>query len=202
MLMNAAKVYISGKISGLSYDEAFANFTKTENIITNMGMVPVNPMNNGLPQEAQWHEHMGVDISLLLRCDAIMMHSNWRESKGARIEYSIAKEFGIIIMYQSRFERHSQNIELVKDAIHEVTGFEYKDYSVNCRNRDVYYSRMIFAYYCSKLGVDNKELERLLNKPNGTILRYLRVFDDEITYNKEFKQLSERVKNLLQTVSQ
>ena len=39
-----AKVYISGKITGLEYQDAFNNFERAEQEIKELGGTPVNPM--------------------------------------------------------------------------------------------------------------------------------------------------------------
>ncbi len=195
--MEIANVYISGQITGLDINEAINNFERSESIISNIGMNPVNPMKNGIPIESEWHEHMGMDIKMLLECDAILMQSNWNESKGARIERSIAKEFNMIIFYESEIEYHNQLVDVVKDAIEDITGLKYSDYNVNCRKREVFYSRLLFTHHCSRIGVENSELSKMLNKPDGTIRRYLRMFSDEIQFNKEFRILAEKVSEKL-----
>ncbi|MEG2599113.1 MAG: DUF4406 domain-containing protein [Muribaculaceae bacterium] len=52
---------------------------------------PVNPLNNGIKPERPWLLHMVVDIATLLRCDAICMLPDWRDSRGARLERRVAK---------------------------------------------------------------------------------------------------------------
>ena len=74
--MDIKKIYISGKITGLPVREAIAKFR--------------SPFDNGLPLEADWAEHIGKDISLLLRCDAIYLLDDYEKSEGARIELCIA----------------------------------------------------------------------------------------------------------------
>ena len=51
-------VYISGKISGKTQQEAEADFGKYAEIIQTAGHTPVNPMKNGLPFDAPWEDHM------------------------------------------------------------------------------------------------------------------------------------------------
>lgn len=58
-------------------------------------MDPVNPMKNGLPETASWKQHMVKDIEMLLDCEAILMLSCWRTSKGAKIEKAIAEQMGV-----------------------------------------------------------------------------------------------------------
>lgn len=92
--MRKEKVYISGKITGLPIDEAKDNFNNAENKLREKGYEVVNPFNNGLPEKSTWMEHMKADIKLLMECDLICLLSNWVDSKGAKIEFNIAKRMG------------------------------------------------------------------------------------------------------------
>ncbi len=94
------KVYISGAISSISYDEANVNFTDAEAYLEAKGFEVLNPMDNGLSSDATYEEHMKRDLEMLLECDAIYMLHNWRESKGATCERHVAKCCGILIISQ------------------------------------------------------------------------------------------------------
>ena len=88
------KIYISGKITGLPFEEVEVNFTNAQNRLEEAGFKVVNPLNNGLPDNSTWMEHMKADIKLLMECDIICLLSNWRDSTGAKIEWNLAKEMG------------------------------------------------------------------------------------------------------------
>jgi hypothetical protein len=96
------KFYIAGKISGLDYAEALDNFKVASAELQAMGYDAVNPMaENGLDgdgNEHPWVEYMRRDIPHLLRCDGIYLLSNWKDSKGARLERHIAEELGMEII--------------------------------------------------------------------------------------------------------
>ncbi len=96
------KFYIAGKISGLDYEEAWNNFKAAEIALETLGHGSVNPMReNGLDgdgNEHPWAEYMRRDIPHLLRCDGIYLLSNWKDSKGARLERHIAEELGMEII--------------------------------------------------------------------------------------------------------
>lgn len=92
------RIYISGKISGLPIEEVKAKFQAAEDNIAKIGEVPVNPLKNGLPDDASWYDHMVKDISMLFGCDQILMLPCWVHSKGARIEHFIAREIGIEVV--------------------------------------------------------------------------------------------------------
>lgn len=100
------KIYIAGKISGLSYSEAVAKFAKAADLLRRLGHEPVNPMEvNGLDgdgKEYPWAEYMKRDIPILLDCDAIYLLPDWQDSKGARLEKYIADELGMLIVYETK----------------------------------------------------------------------------------------------------
>ena len=91
---NNIKCYNAGKISGLSYLTARYKFEKFDKTIKDMGMIPVNPMEDGLKANRPWWMHLLYDLSLLLRCECVLFHPDWEDSKGAKIEFKIAKMLG------------------------------------------------------------------------------------------------------------
>lgn len=98
--MNKKKVYISGKISGSDYDEAFDKFERAENWLSLIGLSPINPMKKVSEQEGKsWKDYMLEDIAILWECDGIYMLPDWKDSKGARIEFQIALELDLIITF-------------------------------------------------------------------------------------------------------
>lgn len=97
------KIYIAGKVTGLPYKEVKSKFAWAEGQVRRLGFTPVNPINNELPFDSPWSEHMAQDIKLLLECEAIYLQTDWENSRGARIEQYIAKETGMVIIYQLPF---------------------------------------------------------------------------------------------------
>ncbi len=89
------KVYISGPITGLPIKEVRRRFAKAETEILARGHEPVNPLKNGLPESANWYEHMRADIKMLVDCDAIYMIGEWWNSQGARFEWQLARDLWI-----------------------------------------------------------------------------------------------------------
>lgn len=86
------KIYISGRISGRPLAQVREEFEQAEIKLRRFGFLPINPMNNGLPADAAWEDHMGRDIAMLLRCLAIYMLPGWPRSEGATLEYLIARQ--------------------------------------------------------------------------------------------------------------
>lgn len=95
------KCYNSGKISGLSYLEAYNNFLEADSEIALRGYTSVNPMKEcWLKPSAPWLLHMVVDVWKMLGCKAVFFQRNWAESRGACIEFQIALALGKDLIYQ------------------------------------------------------------------------------------------------------
>ena len=62
------KIYISGQITGLPYEEVKAKFKEAEDTLHAQGYKTVNPLKNGIPTQASWEIHIAMDIILLLGC--------------------------------------------------------------------------------------------------------------------------------------
>lgn len=85
-------------MSGLP-DFNYPSFRAAETKLRQQGFEPVNPVNNGLPAEAPWQQHMRADIALLVTCEAIVMLPGWRQSRGACLEHHIAKRLGMDVIH-------------------------------------------------------------------------------------------------------
>jgi hypothetical protein len=94
------KIYISGPISGHPIDEVKRRFSAWKRKLTEGGYKAVIPTENGLPPDASWLEHMKRDIELLNDCDAIFMLEGWQKSRGCQIEFNIAVEAKIPIIFE------------------------------------------------------------------------------------------------------
>lgn len=94
------KIYISGKISGLGEVHVQALFGYAETQLINKGYDVVNPINLRHDHDRSWLSYMREDIKALMNCDAIYMLTNWKDSKGAKIEHDLAQSLGLQILYQ------------------------------------------------------------------------------------------------------
>ena len=96
--MEQKHVYISGAIAHHDLAERKAAFRAAARWIEGLGMQPVNPFDNGLPDDAPWQAHMRRDIGMLLGCDLIYMLRGWEHSKGAKLEHDVATSCGIQVL--------------------------------------------------------------------------------------------------------
>lgn len=84
------KIYISGKITGIEA-EAKMLFNEVEKHITLYNHLPINPLNlNHSQHNKSWYSYMRVCLAAMMDADAIVMLSNWKESRGACFENEIA----------------------------------------------------------------------------------------------------------------
>lgn len=92
----AAKVYISGSITkDADYRE---HFKAAEEKLRSMGMRVFNPAKHEADPDKSWEDYMKRDIAELTRCRAIYLLKGWKKSRGARLEYKIAKELGYLVI--------------------------------------------------------------------------------------------------------
>lgn len=84
------KVFISGKISGIDYYVAYGKFSNAERILASMGYEVVNPMKI-CKKHWSWFRCMAKCLWAIMFCDKVYQLEDWKDSKGARIEYRWAK---------------------------------------------------------------------------------------------------------------
>ena len=103
------RIYISGPISGHDIEQRRRAFWDAQILLERKGFEPVNPMENGLPDDASIHDHMKRDIEMLMTCDMIYMMRRWTHSKGCKVEFDVATAIGLPVL----FEESGEIIEFV-----------------------------------------------------------------------------------------
>ena len=191
MTMNKLKIYISGQITGLPVAEYVEKFSQAEAELQTKGYEVINPLRHE-KAGSRWHEQMKTDIRLLLDCDAIYMLSNWERSAGAGLELYIAEGLGLIINYEK-----TPKYRDIKTAILTAMGVSFSLIAQDSRNRWHVYARMIYAHHCKKRGENTQRIAEETLHDQSTICYYLRRYDSEYKYNKEFRAAAEKVATLL-----
>ena len=97
--MATKKIYLAGKVSGLSRQEAFDKFEKTEKRLIDSGYKVVNPMRITSSDDT-WEAAMKTCIKALVDCEEIHLLPCWKESRGATIERALAISLQIPIVLQ------------------------------------------------------------------------------------------------------
>ncbi len=94
------KIYLSGKITGLKYEDAQKLFEDAEHDMNKYYDV-VNPMKLRHDHDQTWESYMREDLTAMLQCQFICMLPNWADSKGAKIEKDLAETLMMPVIYLS-----------------------------------------------------------------------------------------------------
>ena len=90
------KVYISGPVTDIEETEYRTDFNSAELWLTGLGYDVINPISLDVIEGGAWEDYMRRDLKLLCDCDYIYLLDGWESSRGARLEYNVAFELGII----------------------------------------------------------------------------------------------------------
>ena len=103
------KIYISGKISELQIREVVKKFKRAKEFLILKGYDPISPIDiTTIEENKDWTDYMVEDIAALMRCESIYMLKDWGQSKGARLEYQIAKELELRILFEGAFNKDTE----------------------------------------------------------------------------------------------
>lgn len=86
------KIYIAGKISGLPIAEYTNNFAKAKQAVIEQGHEPISHTDLITNPDTDWKTAMRICIAKLVECDAVLFLENYKESKGALLEFEIARK--------------------------------------------------------------------------------------------------------------
>lgn len=195
------KVYISGKISGLDFEEVKKRFLEAEEFLESLGIQAVNPLKNGLSVEDTWIKHLCRDIELLYECSHIYMMDGWQESTGACIEYDFAIRTGKTVLFASKIIRNQGIVLKIENAIHEVTGLRLNQYNTKSRKRDGFFARMLFVHHCRREKMKLVDIAKYIRRDHSSMLHFLNKYDDEVRFNDLFRDMAESVNNIINITS-
>ncbi len=92
------RIYIAGKVSGLERQVYVHNFARAEKALRRAGFKPINPVRLCKPHWS-WTRCMAVCLFYVVFCSqGIYRLPDWQQSRGARIEYRVARLLGKKIM--------------------------------------------------------------------------------------------------------
>lgn len=97
------KVFISGRIRGVQFYDAWMKFDRAECYFRNNGFVVWNPIKH-LDRGSSWIRNMCICIKQLSKSDIVVFLSGWEHSSGCIIEHAFAKMLGKEIVYQNKFK--------------------------------------------------------------------------------------------------
>ena len=97
------KIYIAGKVTGLSIAECTMNFGTAQIAIEKLGHEAVNPLEVVNDWKCPWDLAMRKCIIALMDCDIILMLDNYTSSPGAKVELELAKALNMPIVYEEDY---------------------------------------------------------------------------------------------------
>jgi hypothetical protein len=110
------KIYISGKISGLPFDDTYKSFNEDQKRLEKIGFKVVNPM-HFCKKEWSWIRCMFKCITLIPWCDYMYQRSDWKHSIGSKIEYNFAHS----IWFRGNDFMNEKSLKKIETAMEQKT---------------------------------------------------------------------------------
>ena len=88
------KIYIAGPMTGRAQFN-YPAFHRAATLLRAAGHVVINPAENPAPSCGSWLGYMRMSVAQVASVDCLVMLPGWPFSKGARIEYLLAKLLGL-----------------------------------------------------------------------------------------------------------
>lgn len=144
------KVYISGKMTGLSEEKIWSNFRKVETFIVKHGHPSsgkiesvMNPAVTYAMQKYSafsYEDWLHIDFAMLDACDAVCLLPNWKDSMGAKREIAYAYKHGKEVCYPNfipacghplfRFDGKKYNNFYIDEELTKKIALEVEKYDV------------------------------------------------------------------------
>lgn len=205
--MEKETIYLAGQITGLRPEEYEALFNTAEARLKAKGYEVINPLRIAAQLKAEhpervdpslhtekeiWREYLKADIAELTKCKAAYFLPNWEQSEGATLEHRIAAGLSLLMYYEVE-PRHRD----IKEAIEANMGVPFRIIAQDSRNRWHVYARMIYAHHAKKEGDNTQQIATETHHDESSICYYLRHYDSEYKYNREFRKAAEKVATTL-----
>ena len=92
-------IYISGGITGIK--DYMMRFEQAEKMLQKQGRDVCNPARLNASHKGQsWEWYMRRCLKWLCDCDSVYMLNGWEESRGSRIEHTLAQVLRLKIIYE------------------------------------------------------------------------------------------------------
>lgn len=88
------KIYIAGPMTGLP-DNNYPTFHAAATLLRAQGHMVANPAENEAPSCGTWLGYMRLALAQLIQCDAVHLLPGWSRSRGAMVEFTLAKGMGL-----------------------------------------------------------------------------------------------------------
>lgn len=120
------------------------------------------------------------------------MLKGWERSTGATAEHALAKALGMSIIYEEP-PRHPD----IKHAIETALGVSFRDICRRSRKRAIVYARFIYSHLAAQEGDSATTISQEINHKHSDVSYYLRRYEAEFKYNREFRNAARAVVDIL-----
>lgn len=110
------RIYVAGPMSGLKQMN-YPAFHEAAARLRAKGWHVENPAENPAPHveaECHWTAYMRMGLSQVATCHAIYLLPGWQKSKGASLEYMVAQQLGLRILF------HDQQEDVLREWLEEL----------------------------------------------------------------------------------
>ncbi|MFY8322212.1 DUF4406 domain-containing protein [Pseudomonas aeruginosa] len=90
----AQRIYLAGPMTRLP-EHNFPAFHTEAARLRSLGYQVENPAEHGEIPGFKWADYLRLDLQKLLTCQAIALLPGWMDSKGARLEFTVATNLGM-----------------------------------------------------------------------------------------------------------
>lgn len=119
----AISVYVSGPMTG-HRDHNFPAFAAASAVLRDEGYRVIDPGEKGVIEGFEWIDYLKHDLHEILACDQVFVLPGWRESKGSRLEVTMALGLGMEVFdYTTRekvFTLDTPAEQFVNPEVHEA----------------------------------------------------------------------------------
>jgi hypothetical protein len=91
------RIYIAGPMTGLP-EFNFPAFQEAAAALRARGFHVENPAENPTPPCGSWLAYMRMAVAQVAKVDAVALLPGWENSRGAKVEYTLATSLGLTVM--------------------------------------------------------------------------------------------------------
>lgn len=189
------RIYISGNAGGSSVRTAQMFFEAEQRLKENPNYEVFNSYELGFTGKLE-NEDAKDWFDLILSCDAIYLLHGWLNSAHSISERDIMEKMGKAIIYDKKSPIHNafEKTNKLRSLIHEFTGCNFDSIITQGRERERYYPRILFCYYChAYLDINKTTIAKLVKRHFTSVIHALNQYESLNEFCPEFKEINNRL---------
>ncbi len=189
------RIYISGNAGGSSVRTSQMFFEAEQQLKENPNYEVFNSYELGFTGKLE-NEDAKDWFELILSCDAIYLLDGWLDSEHSILERNIMERMGKVILFEKKLAKYKafDKTERLRNTIHDITGCSFSSIIAKGRERERYYPRILFCYYChTYLGINKITIAQLVKRHFTSVIHALGQYEDLNEFDNEFKDMNNRL---------